>query len=144
MNRLSKARTYISRRETFSAAHKLYNSDWTTEQNVERFGKCAGVHGHNYVVHVTLVGNLDSGGMVFDIAQLKTILAPILVTVDHKALHEDVAPFNEGVPSTAEALSIWFWDQLEAPVTEAGGKLYEIKIEETEKNSAIFRGEFSD
>jgi 6-pyruvoyltetrahydropterin/6-carboxytetrahydropterin synthase len=49
---------YITRRERFSAAHKLFREDWTLEKNTETFGKCANPnwHGHNYDLFVTVKG----------------------------------------------------------------------------------------
>jgi len=49
---------FLTRREHFNAAHKLYNAGWSAEKNVEVFGKCANAnwHGHNYEVFVTVKG----------------------------------------------------------------------------------------
>ena len=53
--------TYITRRETFNAAHRLYNDHWSEERNDEVFGKCANRnwHGHNYALFVTVKGDPD-------------------------------------------------------------------------------------
>ncbi|MGB0428416.1 MAG: 6-carboxytetrahydropterin synthase [Flavobacteriales bacterium] len=41
---------YLTRRERFSAAHRLFRPEWTDEQNTAVFGGCANPnwHGHNY------------------------------------------------------------------------------------------------
>ncbi len=41
---------YITRRERFNAAHKLYNPNWTEQENEDFFGKCSNkyYHGHNF------------------------------------------------------------------------------------------------
>ncbi len=39
---------YLTRRETFAAAHRLYSKKLSHEENVALFAKCMGVHGHNY------------------------------------------------------------------------------------------------
>ncbi|MCB0487857.1 MAG: 6-carboxytetrahydropterin synthase, partial [Cyclobacteriaceae bacterium] len=52
---------YVSRKEHFNAAHKLYNPAWTPEKNVEVFGPCANEnwHGHNFDLIVTVKGKPD-------------------------------------------------------------------------------------
>jgi len=52
---------YITRKEHFSASHKLYKQDWTDDKNAEVFGKCSNPngHGHNYTVYVTAKGEPD-------------------------------------------------------------------------------------
>ena len=48
---------YITRKERFNAAHKLWVKSWSDEKNLEVFGKCANKnwHGHNFTLYV--VGN---------------------------------------------------------------------------------------
>ena len=64
---------YITRRETFNAAHKLWNPEWSQEKNDEVFGKCANKnwHGHNFQLYVTVKGipNADTGFVI----NLKTL-----------------------------------------------------------------------
>jgi len=54
--------TYITRRETFNAAHKLWRPEWSDEKNWEVFGKCANHnwHGHNFELWVTVKGIPDA------------------------------------------------------------------------------------
>ena len=49
---------YVSRKEHFNAAHKLYNPEWSREKNAEVFGPCANEnwHGHNFDLIVTIKG----------------------------------------------------------------------------------------
>ncbi len=49
---------YITRRESFSAAHRLHSSQLTDEENRDLFGKCNHVHGHghNYRLEATVRG----------------------------------------------------------------------------------------
>ncbi len=66
---------YITRREVFSASHRLWNSDLTEEQNIELFDKCANPngHGHNFVLEVTVAGDMkNESGYVMDIKKLKS------------------------------------------------------------------------
>ncbi len=49
---------YLTRRETFSACHRLHSNLLTDDKNQEVFSKCNNPngHGHNYVVEVTVKG----------------------------------------------------------------------------------------
>ena len=77
---------YITRKEHFSSSHKLDNPEISREQNVEIFGKCNNLHGHNYYIEVTLAGTIESeSNYVMDLKILKLIIHDeILSKVDHK------------------------------------------------------------
>jgi 6-pyruvoyltetrahydropterin/6-carboxytetrahydropterin synthase len=68
---------YIERRERFSAAHQLFNPNWSEEKNEEVFGKCANsnFHGHNFILYVTVKGepNPDTG-FVINLTDLSRIV----------------------------------------------------------------------
>mgnify|MGYP001174560401 CR=1 FL=1 len=91
---------YVTRKEHFNAAHRLYNPSWTEEKNKEEFGVCANKnwHGHNYEIMVTVMGEVDSSsGMIINLKTLsKIIREEILDKVDHKNLNLDV-PFLDGI-----------------------------------------------
>ena len=132
----------VSARLTFAAAHRLHNPARDPQWNRRIYDKCdnpAG-HGHNYVVHVRVKGKVDpETGMVIDLKKLKDIIRErIIDRVDHTNLNEDV-DFLRGVIPTAENLARCFWQQLAPAIDE--GTLYEIVLEETEKNSVVYRGE---
>ncbi|HVS32775.1 MAG TPA: 6-carboxytetrahydropterin synthase [Thermoanaerobaculia bacterium] len=132
----------VSARLTFAAAHRLHNPDRDPAWNRRIYDKCdnpAG-HGHNYVVHVRVMGKVDpETGMVIDLKKLKDIVRErVIDRVDHTHLNEDV-DFLRGVIPTAENLARCFWQQLAPAIDE--GTLYEIVLEETEKNSVVYRGE---
>lgn len=133
---------YVTRREHFSAAHRLYNPDWSHEENDRVFGKCnnpAG-HGHNYYVEVTVAGEVDPDtGYVVDLKQLKRIIHEhVIDRLDHKNLNTDV-DFLRGVNPTAENIAIGIWHQLVDRMPQ--GRLYQIRLYETEKNIVDYRGE---
>ena len=68
---------YITRRERFNAAHKLYRQEWSDEHNLEIFGKCSNPnwHGHNYELYVTVKGEINpETGFVIDLKELKRII----------------------------------------------------------------------
>lgn len=135
---------HITRRERFSAAHRLGRPEWSPEKNLATFGKCSNPnwHGHNYELWVTVKGETSAEtGFVIDLSALSRIMhEQVIDLVDHKNLDMDV-PFMQGVGSTTENLAVAFWKQLEVPVAKIGGKLYRVKIQETENNSVEYFGE---
>ena len=71
-----KKTVYITRKEHFNAAHKLYNPKWSAAENEAFFGKCANknYHGHNFDLYVTVKGVAhEDTGMVMDLKKLKSI-----------------------------------------------------------------------
>lgn len=132
----------VSARLDFSAAHRLHNPARDAAWNRQTYDKCdnpAG-HGHNYVIQVSVRGTINpETGMVIDLKKLKDIVRREVVDrVDHRNLNEDV-DFLRGVVPTAENLARCFWQQL-APAIEEGS-LHEIVLQETERNSVVYRGE---
>lgn len=133
---------YLTRREHFSASHKLYNPNWSDKKNFQVFGKCSNPngHGHNYYVEVTVCGTTnDKTGYLVNIDILKNILKKyFLDKVDHKNLNVDVK-FMAGVIPTSENIAVACWNQVE-PKIKRYCKLYSIKLYETEKNFIEYRG----
>jgi 6-pyruvoyltetrahydropterin/6-carboxytetrahydropterin synthase len=132
----------VTARLTFSAAHRLHNPARDAEWNRRTYGKCDNPrgHGHNYVMEVSVKGRIDpETGMVIDLKRLKDIVRErVLDRVDHQNLNEDV-DFLRGVIPTAENLARAFWQELAPAIDE--GSLYEVALQETEKNSVVYRGE---
>lgn len=132
----------VTARLSFSAAHRLHNPNRDDSWNREMYDKCDNPrgHGHNYYVQVSVRGKIDpETGMVIDLKKLKDIVRERVVDrVDHRNLNEDVDFLKDVIP-TAENLARSFWQQL-APAIKQGA-LYEVVLEETEKNSVIYRGE---
>ena len=124
---------YLTRREHFNAAHKLYNPQWTAEQNDEVFGKCANEnwHGHNFELFVTVKGAPDPDtGFIVDAKLLSKIIKEYVVDVlDHRNLNLDI-PFMEGKICSIENLVFEIWGQL-APHMPKGVLLHCIKLVET-------------
>lgn len=133
---------YLTRRATFSAAHRLWSAQLTDEENYAIYDKCANPngHGHNYTLEVTVCGQPDPRtGMVLNLVDLKNAVEEAVIRwVDHKHLNYDV-PWLEHIIPTTELLVVAFWQRLEAALP--GGLLYEVRLYETEKNSAFYRGE---
>ncbi len=134
---------FITRRERFNAAHKLYREDWSVEKNTDTFGKCANPnwHGHNYELFVTIKGGINpETGFVIDLKDLKKIIiANVIDPLDHKNINLDV-DFMKGKLASTEILAVEIWNQLEQPIKQLGVALHRIKLFETENNYVEYFG----
>ncbi len=135
---------YLTRKEHFNAAHKLWNPDWSEEKNFEIFGECANpnYHGHNYDLYVTVRGapNPETGFLV-NVKELgKLIREEVVEELDHKNLNVNV-PMMEGKLTSTENLAIAIWDELEEKVRKLGPELHRVQLYETEKNQVTYYGE---
>lgn len=133
---------YLTRRASFSAAHRLHSPELSEAENQQIFGKCNNPngHGHNYILEVTVRGQIDPRtGMVMNLTDLKAAIEEAIIkTMDHKHLNYDVPVFEEINP-TAENIAVVCWKLLEKQLL--AGLLFEIKLHETENNVVIYRGE---
>jgi 6-pyruvoyltetrahydropterin/6-carboxytetrahydropterin synthase len=125
----------VGRRETFNAAHQLYDPGLSDEENRRLFGKCANLHGHNYVLEVVVAGEVDqASGYVLDLKVLSDIMnGQVIRDVDHRNLNTDV-PWLTGRIPTAENLAVTFWERLQPELPE--GLLRSVRVWETDKNWA--------
>ena len=125
----------VGRRETFNAAHQLYDPGLSDEENRRLFGKCAYLHGHNYVLEVVVAGEVDqASGYVLDLKVLSDIMnGQVIRDVDHRNLNTDV-PWLSGRIPTAENLAVTFWERLQPELPE--GLLRSVRVWETDKNWA--------
>ncbi|SRR6056297_3131783 len=135
--------TFVTRRERFSSAHRLFREEWDDSKNMEIFGLCSNPnwHGHNYQLFVTVKGEVDPlTGFVVNIKKLSGLIKKhVIREVDHKNLNTEVS-FMKGKLATTENLAIAIWDELESPVNALGIKLYCVKITETENNYIEYYG----
>lgn len=134
----------IERRERFSAAHQLYNPNWTPEENDRVFGKCANqnYHGHNFNLFVVVKGPIDPDtGFVMNLVDLSRIIKEeVIEKVDHKNLNTDV-PFLRGKMASTENIIVAFWEILAPKIAAYGAELYKLRLEETENNAVEYFGE---
>lgn len=136
---------YVTRRERFNAAHKLYRPDWSKAMNEEVYGKCANEnwHGHNYDLFVTVKGETDPDtGYVLDLKLLsKLINSEVISKLDHKNINLDV-PFMSGMIASTENLVFAIWNILAPKITATFDcELHCIKLYETENNFAEYFGD---
>jgi len=134
---------YITRRERFNAAHKLFREDWSDEQNQEVFGKCSNSnwHGHNYELFVTVKGEINpETGFVIDLKELKRIITTYITDVlDHKNINLDVN-FMKGKMASTEVLAVTIFDILKPHIDGQGAILHSVKLFETENNFVEYFG----
>ncbi len=134
---------YITRRERFNAAHRLFRSDYSDKQNLETFGKCSNPnwHGHNYELFVTVKGEVDpETGFLTNLKDLsKIIREKIIQKIDHKNINLEV-DFMQNRMASTENLSIAIWEELEKPISQTGAQLHCVKICESENNFVEYFG----
>lgn len=134
---------YLTRKEQFNAAHRLWVYDWNEEENLRVFGSCANknFHGHNYSLYVTIKGtpNIETG-MIMNAKELGRIMREQVTDVlDHTNLNLDPNFLDERLQTTTENLVIQIWDQLQQHIKNC--ELHCVKLEETDKISAEYYGE---
>ena len=110
----------------FDAAHNL----------IHYHGKCERLHGHTYHLRVTLTGEPDAEGMIFDFVELKRAVNELVLDkLDHAYINEIIKQ------PTAEYISRWIFKKLDAPLRRDNCRLFEVQLWETEGSSVICRAE---
>jgi 6-pyruvoyltetrahydropterin/6-carboxytetrahydropterin synthase len=132
----------VTRREVFSASHRLTNPELSDTENDEIYDKCNNPygHGHNYTLEVIVAGDVNpKTGYVIDLKKLKRIVRENVISkVDHRHFNYDVDFMKDIIP-TSENIAIGIWKLLETKINE--GKLYSVKLYETENNYVEYKGE---
>jgi len=117
---------FLKRTFSFDAAHRL----------IHYHGKCEALHGHTYLLAVTLRGETDREGMILDFVELKAIVnEKVLSRLDHAYLNDLLEQ------PTAEYIARWIWGELETPLARPNCRLHEIEVWETASSSVILRRE---
>ena len=126
---------YVTRKEHFNAAHRVYNPKWSDEKNTEIFGLCANpnYHGHNYELEVKVTGEVNpETGYLIDLKLLKDLIfEEVESKFDHKNLNLDVEDFKQLNP-TAENICFVIWNKLRARLDEKYGLA--VRLYETPRN----------
>jgi 6-pyruvoyltetrahydropterin/6-carboxytetrahydropterin synthase len=125
----------VYRKEHFNAAHRLFNSGWSDERNLEVFGKCSypNYHGHNYELIVKVVGPVNPDtGYVMDMKVLSDLIwKHALHELDHRNLNLDT-PYFATVNPTAENIVVVLYELIR-PHIPADCEL-SLRLYETERN----------
>ena len=133
---------YLTRKCEFSASHYYHNPDLSPEENRRLFGKCNNPngHGHNYVVEVTVRGEVDPrSGFVMDLKDLKDILSrEVLDAFDHRLLNKEVPEFASQIPTT-ENIAVVVWNRLQPHLPTS--QLHRVRVYEAVDLFVDFYGE---
>lgn len=134
---------YLTRRERFSAAHRMFRPGLSDEENMKLYGKCSNPnwHGHNYILKVTVKGEADPGiGYFMNATRLKEIINErVIAKLDHKNMNLET-DFMAGRVATTENLAMAIWGELQVPLSEEGALLHCVRVEETENNYVEYFG----
>ena len=134
---------YLSRKEHFNAAHRLWNEHWSEEQNLAEFGACSNAHfhGHNFELIITVKGiPSDDTGCIMNLKILKQLIhQEIIDELDHKNLNLDVQWLSGKIPSI-ETLAVAIWDRMEK-VLPQGAAMHKVQLWETHNNFVEYLGE---
>ena len=122
---------YITKQYKFCAAHKYWNDSWTKEKNFDIFGDDINIHGHNYVLDITISGPINiKSGFIINLKDLNLLVnSKIISIMDHSQIEKDIKWFNNRQPST-ENMVVFIWQQLEKHIPKPAC-LYSIKLQET-------------
>ena len=135
---------YLTRRERFSAAHRLFQPGLSGSENLALYGPCANPnwHGHNYELWVTVKGEVGKeSGYVADLKEISAIIREnVIDKLDHKNINLEVGFMSETIAST-ENLAVAIWKELEEEIKKKGVILHCVKLQETENNSVEYYGE---
>lgn len=134
---------YLTRRERFSAAHKLHKEEWSDAKNEQVFGNCSNPnwHGHNYELFVTVKGEVNpETGFLMDLKLMKKIILEYVVEkLDHRNINLDV-DFMAGKMASTENLAIEIYNVLKPVFNQENVELHAIRLHETENNFVEYLG----
>jgi 6-pyruvoyltetrahydropterin/6-carboxytetrahydropterin synthase len=135
----------LTRRISFSAAHRYSRPEWSGEKNASTFGACAwpNFHGHSYVCDVTVGGPIDATtGFVIDLGLLDDILnREVKQRFDHRNINLDVPEFADGklVP-TGENLARFIFERVQREIPKPA-RVLRVTVGEDDSLSATYTGE---
>ena len=134
---------FITRRERFNAAHRLFRPEYSDAKNLEVFGKCSNPnwHGHNYTLFVTVKGEVDPGtGFLVNLRELSELINRLVIEkLDHRNVNLEV-DFMKGKLASTENIAIGIWNELAGPASTLGAQLHCIRLHETENNYVEYFG----
>jgi len=135
------ANVLISRRFDFSSSNRYYRDEWSEEENLRVFGRCAlpNGHGHNYALEVAVTGAPDPDtGMVINLVDLQAAVEVVLEQFDHKHLNLDTPYFTNRIPTT-ENLATVLWELIREALV--GAHLDRLRLYETDDLFVEYFGE---
>lgn len=137
------ARSSLTRRVQFSAAHRYRRADWTDAENKAVFGACAHehYHGHTYTCDVTVAGPIDEEtGFVVDLGFLDEVLRrEVLSRFDHRNINLDVPEFGDGrlIP-TGENISRFIAQVVQTALSRTSALVVRVQVAEDATLSSTY------
>ncbi|MFH1760003.1 MAG: 6-carboxytetrahydropterin synthase [bacterium] len=130
----------LQKKFDFCCSHKLINPKWSREKNLEIFGKCCNLHGHNYSLAVQIQGPVNKeSGMVINFSELDDVVRKNVINhLDHKNLESDVPELKNKV-LTVENIAVFIWNRIN-PRIKSPNKLKMVRVEETGNNAVEYYG----
>lgn len=120
----------VTIRKSFSAAHILKDIG----------GKCEDLHGHNFIVEVTVKGDaLNEEDILIDFRVLKQRTDEILEQLDHKYLNE-IEVFK-GMNPSSERIARYIHDRLADKVKTMGLNIARVTVWESENARVAYSNE---
>jgi 6-pyruvoyltetrahydropterin/6-carboxytetrahydropterin synthase len=117
----------VSVEKTIACAHRLFGYQ----------GPCEALHGHNYTIIVTYVGEeVDQFGMLVDFVDVKRLFNRVLAQMDHKYLND--LPLFEHLSPSAENIARVVYQEMQRTPFERG-RLSSVKVWETPTQVATYR-----
>lgn len=104
----------VNRRAQFSASHRYWLPELSEAENQAQFGLCAQHygHGHNYVLYISLYGDIDEYGMVLNLSDVKHVIKKeVTGQLDYSFLNEVWPEFKQTLPTT-ENIARVIWQRL--------------------------------
>ena len=104
----------VNRRAQFSASHRYWLPELSETENQQQFGLCSRFpgHGHNYVLFVSLLGELDEYGMVLNLSDVKHVIKrEVTSQLDFSYLNDVWQEFQQTLPTT-ENIARVIWQKL--------------------------------
>lgn len=118
----------INRRAQFSASHRYWLPELDEAENKRLFGACSRFpgHGHNYILYVSLEGDLDQYGMVENLSLVKQVIKREVTNQLNYAHLNDAwsEDFEQTLPTT-ENIARVIWDKLSPHLPLVNIQLFE-------------------
>ena len=137
-------KAHLHRRYRFSASHRLHSDQMSDAENRATYGKCNNPHGHghNYVLEVTVSGQVNENGMVCNLVYLDDCVHRNVVTRFDLDNLNTQPEFSTSVPTTENLCTVIF-DLLNQDILKrklGPVHLDSVRLEETMLNSFEYDG----
>ncbi len=130
----------IRRRFHFCASHRYSLPELSPQENERLFGKLYHQHGHNYILFVSVKGNLKPTGMVMNIKELKERVKAIVdERYDHRNLNVEHPAFEKMNPTTENIVRV-LWNEISEVINEGDISLHRVELWEGKELKVEYTG----